>query len=41
MLGNRVAGLTAQDIVQPGLGAAFIAQAQEVLQRIGNPPAGK
>ena len=41
MLGDRVTGLAAENIVQAGLGTAFIAQAQEVLQRIGNPPAGE
>ena len=34
MLGDSVAGFAAQNIVEAGLGAAFIAQPQEVLQRI-------
>jgi hypothetical protein len=41
MRGNRFACLTAQDIVQAGPGAAFIAKAQEILKGISNPPASE
>ncbi len=39
VLGDGVAGLAAEDVVQAGLGAAFVAQPQEVLQGIGDAPA--
>ena len=35
------AGLAAQDVLESGLGAAFVPQAQEVLHGIGDAPAGK
>ena len=41
MLGDSVAGLAAQDIVEAGLSTAFVVQPQEVLERIHNPPAGE
>ena len=39
MLGDGVAGLAAENVVQPGLGAALVVQPQEILQRVGDPPA--
>jgi hypothetical protein len=39
VLGDRVAGLAAEDVVEAGLRTALVAQPQEVLQRIGDPPA--
>src|SRR5882757_7818304 len=39
MFGDRVAGLAAENVVQAGLGTAFIVQAQEGLEGIDNPPA--
>jgi ribosomal protein L35 len=41
VLGDRIAGLAAQDVVEARLGTAFVAQSQEILQWIGNPPAGE
>jgi hypothetical protein len=41
VLGHRVAGLAAEDVVQPRLGAALVAQPQEVLQGIDDAPAGE
>jgi len=41
MLGDRISGLAAQDVVQAGLSAAFIAQTEKVLEGIRDPPAGE
>jgi hypothetical protein len=39
VLGDGVARLAAEDVVEARLRAALVAQPQEVLQRIGDPPA--
>ena len=41
MLGDGISGLAPQDVVQAGLSTAFIAQSQEVLEGLGDPPAGE
>ena len=41
MLGDGVAGLAAENVVQAGLGTAFIPQPQKVLEGIDDPPACK
>jgi hypothetical protein len=41
VLGDRVARLATEDVVEAGLRRAFIAEPQEVLEGIGDPPARK
>jgi hypothetical protein len=41
VFGDRVAGLAAEDVVESRLGAALVAQAEVILQWIGDAPAGK
>src|SRR5215212_124216 len=41
MLGNGVTSFAAKDIIQAGLSTAFVPQAEKVLERIGDTPAGE
>jgi hypothetical protein len=40
VVGHGVAGLAVEDVVQPALGSALVAQPLEEEQRVGDPPAG-